>query len=69
MNEFVNLTLENLEKEHLCCAISDKKHQNGVNSKKEWLKERIPEGHIFRKLNTQGKVFMNMRLWKRLGVQ
>lgn len=58
MKEFVNLTLENLEKEHLCCAISDKKHQNGVNSKKEWLKERIPEGHIFRKLNTQGKVFI-----------
>ena len=46
MNEFVNLTLENLEKEHLCCAISDKKHQNGVNSKKEWLKERISEGHF-----------------------
>ncbi len=58
MNEFVNLTLENLEQEHLCCAISDKKHQNGVNLKKEWLKERIPEGHIFRKLNAQGKVFI-----------
>lgn len=58
MSEFVNLTLENLEEEHLCCAISDKKHQGGVNLKKEWLRKRIPEGHIFRKLKAQGKVFI-----------
>lgn len=58
MNEYINLTLENLEKEHLCCAISDKKHQNGVNLKKEWLKKRIPEGHVFRKLDAKGKVFI-----------
>ena len=30
MNEYVNLTLENIEKEHICCAIGDKKHQAGV---------------------------------------
>ena len=58
MNEYINLTLENLDKEHLCCAIGDKKHQQGVNIKKEWLKERIKEGHIFRKLNAQGKIFV-----------
>ena len=58
MGEFVNITCENLEDEHLCCAISDKKHQNGVNLKKEWLRKRIPEGHVFRKLKAQGKVFM-----------
>ena len=58
MNEYINITLENIEKEHLCCAISDKKHQDGVNAKKEWLKERIKEGHVFRKLNVQGKVFI-----------
>ena len=58
MNDYVNLTLDNIDSEHICCAISDKKHQVGVNKKKEWLKSRIKEGHIFRKLNTQGKVFI-----------
>ena len=58
MNEYINLDIENIEKEHICCAIGDKKHQMGVNTKKEWLKERIKEGHIFRKLNAKGKVFI-----------
>ena len=58
MKDYINLTLENIEEEHLCCAISDKKHQKGVKSKKEWLEQRIPEGHIFRKLNAKGKVFI-----------
>jgi len=56
--EFVNLTLENLNTEHLCCAISDKKHQCGVAAKKDWLKDRLPEGHVFRKLHANGKVFI-----------
>ena len=49
MNEYVNLTLENIEKEHICCAIGDPKHQNGVDSKKEWIKNKLKDGHIFRK--------------------
>ena len=57
-NNYINLTLDNLDKEHLCCAIADKKHQCGVESKREWLKERIAEGHVFRKLNEKGKVFI-----------
>ena len=28
--QFINLTINNIDKEHLCCAISDKKHQVGV---------------------------------------
>ncbi len=58
MNEYINLTLDNIDNEHICCAIGDPKHQLGVNNKKEWLKDRIKEGHIFRKLNAQGKVFI-----------
>lgn len=58
MSDYINLTLDNIENEHLCCAISDKKHQEGVDLKKEWLMERIKEGHVFRKLNTNGKVFI-----------
>lgn len=58
MSDYINLTSDNIENEHLCCAISDKKHQEGVDLKKEWLMERIKEGHVFRKLNTNGKVFI-----------
>lgn len=38
--------------------ISDKKHQTGVNDKRNWLSERVKEGHVFRKLDAQGKVFI-----------
>lgn len=58
MNEYINLTLENIEKEHICCAIGDKKHQNGVNSKKEWIKGKLKDDHVFRKLNVRGKTFI-----------
>ena len=56
--EYVNLTLENLNSEHVCCAIADKKHQASVQIKKQWLEKRIPEGHVFRKLDEKGKVFI-----------
>ena len=56
--DYINLTVDNLDCEHLCCAIADKKHQCGVAAKKAWLKERISEGHVFRKLNEKGKVFI-----------
>ncbi|MFA5453462.1 MAG: hypothetical protein WC248_07805 [Candidatus Methanomethylophilaceae archaeon] len=55
---FINITRENREEEHVCCAIADKNHQCGVDTKKEWLKDRIPEGHSFRKLDERGKVFI-----------
>ena len=58
MNEYLNLTLENIEKEHICCAIGDKKHISGVERKKEWIKSKLNEGHVFRKLNARGKIFI-----------
>lgn len=58
MNEYINLTLENIDEEHICCAIGDKKHQNGVNRKKEWIKNKLNDGHVFRKLNARGKTFI-----------
>lgn len=57
-NEYINLTLENINDEHICCAIGNPKHQDGVSHKKEWLKQRIKEGHVFRKLNARGKAFI-----------
>lgn len=56
--KYLNLTAENLDREHLCCAIADKKHQCGVSVKKTWLRERIGESHVFRKLDAKGKVFI-----------
>lgn len=48
--EFINLTEENIDFEHLCCIIRKKKTHPGVEAKREWLRERIKEGHVFRKL-------------------
>ena len=41
--ELVKLTHENLEREHICCAISGNKDIQ-VMSKKNWLKDRLDEG-------------------------
>ena len=41
MNEYINLSLENIEEEHICCAIGDPKHQEGVDCKKEWIKNKL----------------------------
>lgn len=58
MNEYINLTLENIDNEHICCAIGDKKHQVGVDMKKAWIKNKLKDGHVFRKLNDRGKIFI-----------
>lgn len=58
MSEYITLDTNTIPTEHLCCAISDKKHQAGVNTKRAWLSERVSEGHTFRKLNEKGKVFI-----------
>lgn len=56
--EFINLTEENISNEHLCCIIRMKKLHPGVEAKRQWLKERLKEGHTFRKLNVKGTVFI-----------
>ncbi len=57
-DEFVNLTPQNLADEHLCCIIRSKKPHPGVEAKRQWLAQRLPEGHVFRKLNVKEKVFI-----------
>lgn len=56
--EFINLTPENLANEHLCCIIRSKKPHAGVEAKREWLAQRLCEGHVFRKLDVKGAVFI-----------
>lgn len=55
--EFVRLTHDNLEEEHICCAISNNKDVQ-VMSKKNWLKERLDEGLVFLKGDVRGKCFI-----------
>lgn len=55
--EYIKLTLENLETEHICCAISNNKDIQ-VASKKAWLKERIKDGLVFLKSTERGKCFI-----------
>ena len=52
---FINLTPENLDGEHLCCIIRSKKAHPGVEAKRQWLADRLKEGHIFRKLDAKEK--------------
>ena len=56
--EFINLTAENLAGEHLCCIIRSKKLHPGVEAKRQWLTERLKEGHVFRKLNEKATVMI-----------
>lgn len=56
--DFINLTKENLASEHLCCIIRSKKPHAGIEAKRQWLSDRLQEGHVFRKLNVKGCVFI-----------
>ena len=49
--EYIRVTEENLETEHICCAISNNKDAQ-VFSKKEWLKAQFSEGLVFLKMQT-----------------
>jgi ribosomal protein S18 acetylase RimI-like enzyme len=56
--EIIKLTAENIAFEHICCAIADKKCNNGYLAKKAWLNDRFKQGYVFKKLNVRGKVFI-----------
>lgn len=55
--EYIKVTEENIEDEHICCAISNNNDVQ-VSSKKAWLKERFNEGLVFLKSAERGKCFI-----------
>ncbi|MBP5236907.1 MAG: YoaP domain-containing protein [Clostridia bacterium] len=55
--EYIRVTKENIEKEHICCAISNNRDIQ-VASKKAWLSERFDEGLVFLKSTERGKCFI-----------
>lgn len=55
--EYIRVTNENIDKEHICCAISNN-NDIQVSSKKDWLNERFDEGLVFLKSKERGKCFI-----------
>ncbi|MFD0715337.1 GNAT family N-acetyltransferase [Paenibacillus sp. GCM10027626] len=55
---FIELTQENLESEHICCALGAKQYEQAVKEKKSWLSERMEEGLTFYRLDERAKVFI-----------
>lgn len=51
--EIITVNQENIEQEHICCAMS-----KGATNKKEWLKERFKDGLVFKRIDAKAKVFI-----------
>lgn len=51
---YIKITKENIDKEHICCAMSNKQ----CVAKKEWLKDRFDEGLVFYRSVERGKCFI-----------
>lgn len=56
--EYIDLTKENIDTEHICCAFSDKKCAESYELKKQWLKKEFDKGYVFRRLDERAKVFI-----------
>lgn len=56
--DFVDLTPDNLAGETLCCIVRSQKLHPGVEAKRQWLAECLPEGHVFRKVAGKGCAFI-----------
>ena len=55
--EYIRVTMDNIEKEHICCAISNNNDVQ-VASKKSWMKDRYRDGLVFLKSVERGKCFI-----------
>lgn len=51
---YIRITKDNIDREHICCAMSNQKS----NAKKEWLKQRFSEGLVFLRSEERGKCFI-----------
>ena len=58
MEKFISLTKANLDKEHICCAFSDKKCKESYELKKDWLRREFDNGYTFRRIDARAKVFI-----------
>jgi len=58
MEMFITLDKSNIDKEYICCAISDKKCKDGYALKKDWLRQEFDNGYVFRRIDARAKVFI-----------
>ncbi len=58
MENFVMLNKDNIEEEHICCAISDKKCTDSYKAKKDWLTKEFDKGYKFYRIDARAKVFI-----------
>lgn len=55
---YITLTKDNIDTQHICCAFSDKKCKESYELKKAWLKKEFDNGFVFRRLDERAKVFI-----------
>ncbi|WP_320019078.1 N-acetyltransferase [Labilibaculum manganireducens] len=58
MENIITLNQANIDKEHICCAISDKKCKDSYEFKKNWLKKEFDNEYVFRRIDARAKVFI-----------
>lgn len=58
METLIDINSENIAREHICCAFSDKKCAESYELKKTWLKNEFEKGYVFRRINARAKVFI-----------
>lgn len=56
---YIKIDSCNVSDEHICCAIGDKKHLDGVAAKKELMQENFTNGYEFIRLDARGKIFID----------
>ncbi len=56
--QYLTLTGRNIDREHICCAFSDKKCAASYQQKKRWLTTQFEAGYVFRRLDERAKVFI-----------
>ena len=51
---YIRITNDNIDREHICCAMSGKQSA----AKKEWMKQRFDDGLVFYRSEERGKCFI-----------
>lgn len=58
MKRIIRFDKSNIDQEHICCAISDKKCKSSYELKKAWLSKEFDNGYDFRRIDARAKVFI-----------
>jgi ribosomal protein S18 acetylase RimI-like enzyme len=65
----IQITEQNIDTEHICCAIgNDKVNKARAETKKAWMKREFKNGLVFKRLDDRGKMFIEYmpveKCWK-----